>query len=240
MPNSSEINNWLFEEGFAYFNQPFTINYQSSFSLPESMCISDSTFLPSDIIDVSMEPLAFSSADYQDYMSFKERLSNNQSTQIFRVAPKRLVDFKDIEEFENRFTDTLLHLIHEEIFEFGMENAADMFVQEHLKNNPFVTKNCINSIFLKNFANIGVTTGLLRIIAHLNYTEIEPTGPTIAVAALSHENAEVRECGIRAFENWEDISSLEYLKHIKCKEQWLQDYLEQVIIDLEEIHVLSG
>jgi hypothetical protein len=187
-----------------------------------------------------MESPSFSSADYKDSTLFKEPLANNQSPQIFIFAPKRFVDFKDIEEFENRFTDTLLHLIREEIFEYGMENAADIFVQEHLKNNPFITKNCINSIFLKNFANIGVTTGLLRIIAHLDYTEIEPTGPTIAVAALSHENAEVRESGIRAFENWEDISSLEYLKHIKCKEQWLQDYLEQVIIDLEEIHVLSG
>lgn len=151
-----------------------------------------------------------------------------------------MIDLKDIEQYETRFASTMLHLIKEEIFEYGIENAADSFVQENLRNNSSYIKEWLNKLFLEHFADIGVTTGLLRIIAHLNYTEIAPTGPTIAVAALSHENAEVRECGIRAFENWGNTDTLGYLKHIKCKEKWLQNYLEQVISDLEEFYVFSG
>lgn len=219
-------------------NQIWKFLHRKDYPFSEPNEISDSTSMSySDIIDVPLEPISFSFGDFPDSTLLEESLSDNQSTQTFRVTPKILVDLKDINKYQKRFTGTLLQLINEEIFEFGMENAADNFVQENLRDNPVFTKEWLNSMFLKYFADIEVTTGLLRIISHIRYTDIYPTGPTMALAALNHENAELREYGIRAFENWSDRDSLEYLKTIKCDEDWLQTYLEQVISDLEECHV---
>lgn len=48
------------------------------------------------------------------------------------------------------------------------------------------------------------------------------------------KNFEVRECGIRCFENWVSHASLMILRNIKTEPKWLQDYLEIVITNIEE------
>ena len=75
---------------------------------------------------------------------------------------------------------------------------------------------------------------------NLDYVDINPIGPTIALlAGCSHKSAAVQRWGIRAFENWCNIDSLNYLKEVECNEAWIQLYLEKVISDLEEIYVVS-
>lgn len=241
MANASEKYNWLLIEDFLKnLNQNFKHIPQSSHSIEDSTEISDSTsIVPSEIIASSLETSFYSliEPEYEeliDYLSIYD-----QSTRFF-MSGKTSIDLQSIEEYKKQFSDTLLQLIHEEIFEYGMENAADKFVQKSLLNNPELTKICLNTILLEHFVDVEVATGLLRIISHLNYTDIYPTGPTMALSVLNHEDAEIRECGIRAFENWGNADSLDYLKHIKCKEKWLQDYLEQVIIELEECYVSSS
>lgn len=131
-----------------------------------------------------------------------------------------------------QFTARVVGLTRECIFEFGFENELDSFVRESLAKNAMATKEWLNEIFLEHFEDVTVVVGVLRTIAHLEYEKIYPTGPTMAMAALSHRDVEVRECGIRAFENWESAEGLEYLESIRCEEAWLQDYLERVITDL--------
>ena len=55
----------------------------------------------------------------------------------------------------------------------------------------------------------------------------------MALALLQHRSASVREFAIKAFENWNSKQSLMFLRNIKCDQQWLQDYLEEVIRDIE-------
>ena len=131
-----------------------------------------------------------------------------------------------------QFTARVVALTRECIFEFGFENELDCFLRESLAKNAMTTKQLLNQIFLQHFEEVPVVVGVLRAIAHLEYPEIYPTGPTMALAALSHRDVEVRECGIRAFENWESPEGLVYLRVIRCEERWLQDYLERVIADL--------
>jgi hypothetical protein len=58
----------------------------------------------------------------------------------------------------------------------------------------------------------------------------------MAVAALSHENTEVQECGIRAFENWETVESLQILENLKVSTEWLQEYIDEVVLYLRKEH----
>ncbi|AQQ72573.1 hypothetical protein SMSP2_02963 [Limihaloglobus sulfuriphilus] len=159
-------------------------------------------------------------------------ISDKQSTNL-TIIDDTVIDTQSLEKNKKKFTATLLQLIHDEIFEYGTLNSADSFVRESLKSNKFV-KEWINEIFLKHFSNIEIITGILKIISHITYSDIYPTGQTMAIAALSHKDIEVKECGIRAFENWDAIDSIDLLKKVDCQEEWLVDYLEEVISYLEE------
>ncbi len=243
MCDSPEIYKWSFGEKVPDVARDFEIIH-----------ISDLHFDNSDLVHGDLNSRNIISTDVSDFIDFTMNLPSSytitlgeeiscidifhddQSTQIVKPSPEIILDVKNIEEYKTKFTNSLLQLIHEEVFEFGMENAADRYVQENLRDYPLYTKVCLNAMLLKHFADVGVATGLLRIISHIDYEEIFPMGQTMALSVLNHENIEIRECGIRAFENWGNIDSLDILRHIKCEEKWLQDYLEKVIIYLEECY----
>lgn len=151
--------------------------------------------------------------------------------------PKNLLSIihkHQLKKFIDNYTKELLHIILEQDFEYGFDSPADLFIKHLLNQNPTVTREWLNYIFQEYFYDQRILIGLLQILSHMDYFEIYPQGQAIAVAALSHLDSEVRECGIRAFENWSNIVSLNVLRNLKYPEEWLQEYVQQVISDLEE------
>lgn len=134
----------------------------------------------------------------------------------------------------NKLTIKLIQLIKETDFEYGINSPLDIFINEKLQQNALATKDWLNTVFIRNFSDIDIITGILRTIAHIPYEEISPQGMTMSIAALSHKNPEVKECGIRTFENWGNRDSLIILKNVQVSEKWLQEYVSQVVSDLEE------
>lgn len=132
------------------------------------------------------------------------------------------------------FNHELLKLITDTEMEYGVDTDVDRFLRERMNQNAMAVKEWLNDLFIDNFSDIVITTALLRVIAHLEYSHIAPQGPTMALAALSHENLEVKECAIRAFENWGTADCLRALESVDCIAPWLQTYLSQVISDLRE------
>ena len=143
---------------------------------------------------------------------------------------------KQLRKEEELFAKELISLILNEEFEYGIDTKADALVQNSMELNSFLTKEWINTIFLDNFTDVSILIGLLRVIARLDYTEIFPQGQTMALAVLSHENTEVKECGVRAFESWGTIESLKILENLTVGVQWLQEYIDDVVSDLKKEH----
>ncbi|PFD55831.1 hypothetical protein [Bacillus thuringiensis] len=133
-----------------------------------------------------------------------------------------------------KLNKSFLNMIRNDTFESGYSSSSEEFVKSVLKINPIQTKEELNSIFLKNFHDEKILIGILHIISHIEYEDIFPQGQTIALAALSHRDIEVREYAIRSFENWGNGASLPILKNVAFSEKWLQDYVDEVISDLEE------
>lgn len=129
--------------------------------------------------------------------------------------------------------DNFITMLKEDNFEFGYSSKSEKFIEDRIKEQSTDTKSWLQQIFIENFGDVIVSTGILHIISHLDYDIVAPEGPIMAVAALSHKDVQVRECGIRAFENWGDKESLEVLKNLRCEEKWLQKYVDQIIKDLE-------
>ncbi|MBN1570614.1 MAG: hypothetical protein JXA73_22415 [Acidobacteria bacterium] len=156
-------------------------------------------------------------ADYSSKVSLENRLNEARMRQ-----------------YRGEFNVKLTELIRESDFEYGRDSSADFFLRERLAENASVTKEWINSLFIDNYGDAAIAAGILRVLAHLRYHEVAPQGPTIALAALAHQSVEVRECGIRAFENWGTVECLNSLKNVSPPEEWLKSYIQQVLADLEE------
>jgi hypothetical protein len=135
----------------------------------------------------------------------------------------------------NQFLRNFEQMIHDSEFEFGFSSPADKFVLDALDSYGSFAREWINDLFLNRFDDPFVLSAILRVIAHFDYQQMYPQGITIAVAATVHTDAEVRECGVRCFESWEAPENINILKNLSFPEDWLSEYLADVIAELEEI-----
>ena len=111
------------------------------------------------------------------------------------------INQKKLRAFSQEFTPSLIELIKEVDFEYGVDTSADIFLRSRMQDNALYTKACLNDTFLRYYADLSILCGILRLIARFDYLQLYPEGPTMALAALSHSDIEVNECGIRAFEH---------------------------------------
>jgi hypothetical protein len=172
-----------------------------------------------------------SDSETQPTAPFIEHLETGSSIE---TSTENLANLSRLREYQEQLTQHLLMLIEESELEYGFDSALDVFLRDRLAENALVTKEWLNSLFIQHIANPTVTTGILRTIAHLDYSEIAPQGPTMALAALANLSPEVKECGIRAFENWGTLECLYILRTVQHQVEWIQEYVNQVITDLEQ------
>ncbi len=130
-------------------------------------------------------------------------------------------------------------MILESDFEYGIDSKVDSFVLEQMDINSFATMNWINHVFFENIDKPAILIGVLRLISRLPHYYLYSQCLSIAGTALSHENTEVKECGVRAFENWGNIESLHTLEHLSVSPPWLQDYVNRVVGGLREVYNVS-
>lgn len=138
-----------------------------------------------------------------------------------------------LQHYRRDLSARFLNLVAESDLDYGFSSALDTFLRKCLAENALVTKDWLNALFVEYFGNVAVVTGILRTVAHLEYNEVTPQGPTMALAALSHANVEVKECGIRALESWARPDCLRILENLGGLEPWMREYVNQVIADLK-------
>jgi len=144
------------------------------------------------------------------------------------INAKRMISLK------NQFTPKLINLILDSDFEYGFDSDVDVFIRDQMNNNQLATKSWLNDIFVEYFSNPTILIGLLRAISRLPYLDVYPEGQTIALSALTHNNLEVKECGVRVFENWGNLASLKILEILHVSPAWLQEYIDKVVEYLQK------
>lgn len=175
-------------------------------------------------------------SNVSNYSFFYEALTPTIDT---TSSSENQINGKREKYLRKNITPKFLSLIKEEDFEFGFISRSEELIKEQLQINALATRNWLNEIFVNNFDNEVILIGLIRIISRFDESLIFPQGQTIALAALSHFNDEIKELGIRAFEKWSSVESLNILKKLNLKSVWLQEYVDDVINDLEEELCLS-
>jgi len=150
------------------------------------------------------------------------------------IVDENYINQSRLLKLRNQFTPKLINLILESDFEYGIDSQSDVFIRNQMKENSLAVKHWLNDIFVENFDNPKILVGILRIVSRLSYSDVFPQGQTIATTAFSHSDAEVKECGVRAFENWGDLQSLKILENLQVSPPWLQDYIKHVVKDLRK------
>lgn len=157
----------------------------------------------------------------------------------FRTLKKETESYEKIQKntktnlnFEET-TRSFLGIILQEQCEPEYTSNTERFILTLLSKDRLGTLSWLNGLFLKYFENKNFVVNVLTSLSHIDYTIVDPSGPTMAGFAFQHKSIEVRESAIRAFESWANEKSLDYLKIFECKEKWLNDYLLEVIADIE-------
>ena len=166
-----------------------------------------------------------------------EEYENNQTNPI--KLDENSINNKRMDFLRNSITNEFINCIKDEPFEFGFISKSEIIIKEQLEINAMATKNWLNELYLNNFSNETILIGILRLLGRFNETLIEPQGITMAMAAIIHKNNEIKELGVRAFENWGSRNCLRFLKTIHIEEKWLQEYIDDIIIDLEEEYTIA-
>lgn len=141
---------------------------------------------------------------------------------------------------DDKMTQEFLQIVANDYFESGYTSISESYVSRAIEEDPVLTRDWISKLFLNNIQNEHVVIGILHILSHLDYDQVYPQAQIMAIAGLSHKSAEIREYAIKAFENWANPDSVSILKAINCPEKWLQEYLLQVIADLERESIKNG
>ncbi|MBC8185471.1 hypothetical protein H8E88_30650 [candidate division KSB1 bacterium] len=157
----------------------------------------------------------------------------------FSVLHKTISDENRINNERESFlrkkvTNQLIETIFDESFEFGLKSKSESIIEKQLNINALATRNWLNDIFIDFFDDEKIIIGILRIIGRFEENLIFPQGQTMALAALNHKNPEIKELGIRAFENWGTFNSIKVLENIELDIDWLCEYKKQVVEDIKE------
>jgi hypothetical protein len=142
-------------------------------------------------------------------------------------------DFNPDTVFDVKQYIGLKAMLQEEITESGISNPSEAIIESLYFEDKRKANILLNELFLENFHDPHIIIGVLHIISHFDYDLVSPEGPTMAVAALDHKDVEVREYGVKCFENWQHKDGIGILDNIKADEQWLQNYINLVICDLK-------
>lgn len=179
-----------------------------------------------------VKPNSYSLTEFGSSIASYIYLQTDISSGVPRITENEINNSR-LASLKHRFTRDFLNSIKEQNFEYGVYTVADEILRTALSENQLGAKQWINDLFVENFTHTAIASGILRVISHLEYDEIRPQGITMALAALSNSSSEVRECGIRACENWATEECLRILRNTSCVEVWLNDYRKQVVQNLE-------
>ena len=160
------------------------------------------------------------------------RSTEEYSTNFF--LDENAINEKRMRFLKEKVTPQLLSFIKEEDFEFGQKSESINLVEKQIQINAIAAKNWFNQLYLYYFSDEKMLLSLLRIVEYFDKELLFPTSQTMAISALVHSNDEVKELGVRILENWCSIESYQILKNIKVDTNWLQQYIDQVILDLEK------
>lgn len=187
----------------------------------------------SDIKDEAKENLA--AFDEESMEGWERTFYKNRSIEPETLRSPYNVDAvnKMNIELRDRYHREMESIIEAEYFESGEISKSALYIEANCnQENLFPLKAALLKLYMDNFSKQGreiFLEGILTMFSTMSYDDAYPEGHCAAVALLSHNSLNIRDKAVQAFEKWNSKKGIDVLKHIDCKEPWLQEYVQKVI-----------
>lgn len=132
-----------------------------------------------------------------------------------------------------RFRDKLIATLFDEPIEDGVTHPAEGLIDEALRADSSDCQNRLSQVLVELYpTRPALCASIIRCIGRLDYVRVRGWGMRVVDDALQNRDTEVREAAIRALEAWGGPEALDMLRRHKDTEAWLDEYVQQVIVDL--------
>lgn len=156
------------------------------------------------------------------------RSNANIDNKMLDEAINKFIDNIKI-NFENKF---LSYIKNHELSEFFDSDIEKEFFN-YYKISSISTQKWLSDIWMDNSDNNFIILNIVKIISKFRFND---TQMYLMIQTLfSNQNIELRDFAIRFFESMADENSLRILKGTKIDyPNWLEEYRQQVVCDIEE------
>lgn len=138
----------------------------------------------------------------------------------------------------NKESVLLQKIMSEVSFEPNMINDTITYFGTLLAYGDVAVVMWVSELFVSHYKYDKILKGLLYIAMY--YSEAFVNADTLmALAAISHKSPEVRELSVRVLESNCNIVNYEVLLTLNVQEQWLKEYIQDVIRDFKKELCLS-
>jgi hypothetical protein len=168
---------------------------------------------------------------------FNRKLFNSFNYEITNLEDYSFIKKNEVskEQMLMEFRREFRKISSNEDLEFGKIGITTELVRKHLKIDKDVILKELQAIGLENIEDKDIVFAVIHSFAHLDYDLVYPAGPVFALAICGvHKDIEIKDFAIQSFEIWNNKSSLTYLKAINIENSWLKEYLNEVILLIEE------
>ena len=141
-----------------------------------------------------------------------------------------LVDVRERVQLQNR----LLASFEAEPLEDGMDHPAEQIIRNVLENSEKQYALDLFSTFSLDVAHPSFAASVLRCLGRQAHPGTVSWRTALVRDALRMSAVEIRDAAIQAIELWGDNEMCSVLEQHSEQEQWLQDYISDVLADLGE------
>ena len=163
-------------------------------------------------------------------MDHYDSISPNASQPFSTITPS----YNPLLEIPFDVRDSILN----DYYENGMTSIAQKYVEEYLIKEKRYNdiQEFFNSIYFYacRTDKRSLAYNIILVLSQIEYCFLGEWASILAVAATRNKYLDVIEQGVRCFENWESIDACSFLKECSFSEQWLQEYADEVCLNIME------
>lgn len=152
------------------------------------------------------------------------------------VRPVKTKSFwTEAERHYRRLRGGLVCALEDIPIEDGMQHPADELIERALGASRSSCIEGLSRAFHEFYTSRpAMSAAILRCMARVDFAQTGAQGLGLAQHALSHDDVEMREAAVRAFETWGGVEALAILRQHDDPEAWLHEYVSRVVVDLSD------
>lgn len=205
------------------------------------------SFAPSDYLsmDSSFKRLRNSVlGQTMEYKSLSLTLTENLIGRLERELSVTHVRDESLNEAFQARLETLVNAMSRETIDEGYSMPSeDMFLQLLQRNKEDVSR-WFHALENDESDHADLISKIIYMTSHISFETISQAGTTFLIEfarkGLMNTDLDVQEAAIGAFENWRGQLALDALHEFHSSEPWLQQYVNQIISELEEELSVDG